>query len=708
MKRFIIIVCIAVVVVTAVLYAVLVRGFYIDFDKEPPSAVFKTEQKEILIKSDEGKWESFDIKGVDIVTTVPGSYGSDYSVSYDEYTRWFELIAEMGANSVRIYTILDTDFYHAFYDYNTTHEKPLYLLQGIQVSDRANFGYEDIYHEDFRGILLKNGVAAVDVIHGRRFIPLGDVSGSGLYRWDISEWVIGYMVGTEWDSGNIAYLNNSTLYNTVFEGEFFKTGEEASRFEVVIAEIMDTIVSYESKKYEQQRLVTFLNDPQNDPFLYDDFYAARYLKYNEIDAENILKTDSLISGYFASYKFFNFCPDIVKCLSQEQLSELEDIIQNLDRSDTYNGYLDLLAKYHSMPVVAAGYGFSSSRAPIYENEPPLNEIEQGEAIVAFYADAKDCGWAGAFVSTWQDSWQRRTWNTAYSIYTEQEPTWQDVQTEGQCYGLMEFNLWEENSVCEVDGDTSEWTEEDIVAKNGDVTLSMKYDEKFIYFMVDKKDFDPDSDVFYIPIDTNPKLGSTYCEEYDVAFDRACEFVMIIDGRSNSRVVVSERYEVLWAMRAYELERVSPYDNVREINSPNFNRIYLVVQSEEPAPISEWLPAVTYETGSLRYGNANPDSEDFDSLADYIFTDSGVEIRIPWQLLNFSNPSEMMIHDDYYEHYGVENLHIDNMWVGVSDGENREYRISLSSFELKGWGKSVTYHERLKRSYYILKEYWTGS
>ena len=31
---------------------------------------------------------------------------------------------------------------------------------------------------------------------------------------------------------------------------------------------------------------------------------------------------------------------------------------------------------------------------------------------------------------------------------------------------------------------------------------------------------------------------------------------------------------------------------------------------------------------------------------------------------------------------------------------------MASLELEGWGKDVTYHERLKRSYYILQEYWT--
>ena len=85
----------------------------------------------------------------------------------------------------------------------------------------------------------------------------------------------------------------------------------------------------------------------------------------------------------------------------------------------------------------------------------------------------------------------------------------------------------------------------------------------------------------------------------------------------------------------------------------------------------------------------------------------MEIKIPWQLLNFSNPSEMMIHDDYYEHYGVENLTIDEMYVGIADGENTESRIPMGSFALEPWGKTVTYHERLKESYYMLKDYWTS-
>ena len=67
---------------------------------------------------------------------------------------------------------------------------------------------------------------------------------------------------------------------------------------------------------------------------------------------------------------------------------------------------------------------------------------------------------------------------------------------------------------------------------------------------------------------------------------------------------------------------------------------------------------------------------------------------------------MTIHDDYYEHYGIENLQIDGMYVGIGSREQGQ-RVPMNFFALKGWGKHVTSHERLKQSYYILKEYWAS-
>ena len=67
---------------------------------------------------------------------------------------------------------------------------------------------------------------------------------------------------------------------------------------------------------------------------------------------------------------------------------------------------------------------------------------------------------------------------------------------------------------------------------------------------------------------------------------------------------------------------------------------------------------------------------------------------------------MMIHDDYYENYGVEYIKIEHINVGIA-GEGNDMRIHLEAFPLKGWGRNVTYHERLKQSYYEVKEFWTS-
>ncbi|MBO4992470.1 MAG: hypothetical protein J6E42_09985, partial [Firmicutes bacterium] len=304
----------------------------------------------------------------------------------------------------------------------------------------------------------------------------------------------------------------------------------------------------------------------------------------------------------------------------------------------------------------------------------------------------------------QDEWFKRTWNTMYAVNMMRTPYWSDYQTNEQYFGLLSFDPGKETSVCYVDGDISEWTEADRL--DGD--LSMKYDECFVYFLIHKKGLDFENDTLYLPIDTTPKSGSSYCENFELLFDRACDFLLVIHGRNDSRLLVQERYEALRSTYAEEVYGFDTYltDYIPDVDSPKFVDIDMILQT----PMMERktmkvIEAETFPTGRLTYGDANPDHSGFDSLADFICSGDYIEVKLPWQLLNFADPSRMTIHDDYYEgNYGIEYIDIEEMYVGLSDGRT-DGRIALNTVALKGWGNIVTYHERLKPSYYAMQKIW---
>lgn len=295
------------------------------------------------------------------------------------------------------------------------------------------------------------------------------------------------------------------------------------------------------------------------------------------------------------------------------------------------------------------------------------------------------------------------------------PYWSDYQTNEQYFGLLSFDPGTERSVSYADGDDEEWTDADVIGEADGRTLSMKYDEKFVYLMVRGSDVGPGTPL-YLPVDTTQKTGATASADPVVSFERAADFLIVLDGEDESRVLVQERYEVMRAMALRTTTGEDPYENIPAKDTTRFKHIDLVLQTitetqaiadavaNQKNAIADNFYFESYETGKLVYGDANPAHENFDSMADFCYGDGFVEIKLPWQLLNFSNPSEMQIHDDYYEHYGVENMKIDRMYVGVGDGADGQ-AIPLFEKPLKGWGTKVTYHERLKESYYIVQRMW---
>ena len=718
MKKFLMVAIPAVLLIFLLDWLYFYRGvLYLPRSREPE--YFAKAEGETLYLDQGFGFAAFELKGVNMGLGKPGYYATELAITKEEYLRWFGQIKALGANVIRIYTLAGTDFYEAFYEFNRDNPDPLYLLHGVWVDDYLINSSYSALDEEFYELFFRDCKKIVDVVHGRHKERGKNSAFARSYRWDISPWVCGYILGVEWEGTLVTYTDKSFPQREQMDGEYFYT-EEASNFEIFLADAGEETVAYEAEKYGSQRMIAFSNWPTTDPFSYPDDVAHLFKKSGCIDVEHIHCKETFGPGQFVSYHIYPYYPDYYSFFPEHE-------------ENTYLQYLRDINEHHSMPVVISEFGVPSSRGmaaredSLGRNQGNMSETEQGEALVSMYRDIREAGSAGGIVFTWQDEWFKRTWNTMQSVDLTATPYWSDYQTNEQYFGLLSFDPGEVESVCYPDGNKSEWRAEDLVSEQNGVRLSMKYDERYVYFLVEQEGFDVLRDKLYIPIDTTPKSGSARAGNLGVELDRAADFVVELDGPDNSRLWVQEYYDIVEALF---YDRITPWDLFSQEfpaqDTDSFVNARLLIQKElyferdnlEAQNILNDRPIFyteydqrnplhyscleVYETGKLTHDNGNPASPDFNSLSDFCGGDGFVELRLPWQLLNFADPSRMSIHDDYYEHYGVEYLHIGELYAGAGDGTGR---IEMQPFALKPLGRRPAYHERLKESYYILQSLW---
>ena len=538
----------------------------------------------------------------------------------------------------------------------------------------------------------------------------------------------------------VTYTNHKYPDLPPYQGTYLSATEDASAFESMLAQVGDRIVSYESRRYKTQRLVAFSNWPTTDPFLYPEDITTFFMKCAQVDVEHIRTEDAFLAGQFASYHVYPYYPDYLNYIlnpavmdrtpiwdGKAVISRVEtgpgtpigsvlrrsDFYDETGAANTYLAYLRALRRHHTMPVVISEFGVSTGRGMAQidrntgRNQGHMSEQEQGQALV-------DC-WRGHHRGKLRGRLRLYLAGRVVQAHLEHH-----ARGEPAAHALLE-RLPDQRAVFRSallrprrgGKHLRMWTATSRSGRrriNSSIpatrALSMKYDEKFIYLLAYEKGFANGRKTLYIPIDTTPEDGQHLLRKLSAcALSDPVDFVLAIDGRDNSRLLVQERYEVLRAMFYHETHDADAYLDPPDADTPLFKPIELMLQTATPLLTGNWqASSETYETGDLAYGNANPAAPDYDSLADFIFAGDYVELKLPWQLLNFSDPSRMTIHDDYYENYGVDYITIDTMYLGLTDGAAQE-RTPLYPAALKGWGNTVSYHERLKPSYYILQKLW---
>ncbi|HKL47602.1 MAG TPA: hypothetical protein VJ878_02945, partial [Candidatus Izemoplasmatales bacterium] len=189
----------------------------------------------------------------------------------------------------------------------------------------------------------------------------------------------------------------------------------------------------------------------------------------------------------------------------------------------------------------------------------------------------------------------------------------------------------------------------------------------------------------------------------IRFSKPIDFYIDIRGESYAEIFVDAYYDPFYFLYHYQLEMLDTIPLYHQKNTGHFNNIYQALSAELYLPEEDKIvPFMKHNTGKLTYGIGNPNMDGYNSLADYYIKDNIIEIRIPWLLLNISDPSTKQRLGDFYENDWFVSESMPSIWFGGDFiQEDGEVTIDLYETTWQSW-HTPTYHMRLKKSYALVQ------
>ena len=685
----------------------------------------KTNNEYLEVKKN-GHWQKILIKGVNMGISKPGVFPGETAITKDEYLRWFKQIGAMHANAIRVYTLHPPAFYEAFYEYNQMAKEPLYLFHGAWVNEETFVDKQDAYHKEVVEDFQKELKNMIDIVHGNADLPKQAGHASGEYKYDISKYVLGYIIGIEWDPDVVLHTNSAHKGKEQYNGTYFQT-TKGSPFEIWLASMMDYTAKYEEKKYKWQHTMSFTNWVTTDLLEHPAEPSYDEDKVT-VNPNHISKKDNFQAGLFASYHIYPYYPDF---LNYEK--SYQSYSNKQGEKSSYGAYLNELRSVHNMPVLVAEFGVPASRGKTHENINGMNqgflsEKEQGDMDAKLLQMIVDEKYAGGLVFTWQDEWFKRTWNTMDYDNPNRRPYWSNIQTNEQHFGLLSFDPGKYEPTIYIDGQDADWKKLNVEPfyqntseeENLKTVMVTSDEQQLSVKMAYKKPVDIKKASTYILFNTIKDQGQKnlkLTDDLQINTDFGVDFMAKIANEDNSELLVDSYYDVFYYQYGFMLKMIKQEKNTGKDNNGIFNPIRLALNKE--LTISDRkIPFSSYETGQLMYGNGNPENENFNSLTDISISKDRkiIEVRIPWALLNVKDPSQKEITANLWKKGLEGSEHIDGIQLAFVSVKGNSIVSSLPSVHESNlikeediktykWNKweEPSYHERLKQSYYILQK-----
>lgn len=609
---------------------------------------FKTAGDHIAMHAVTG-YRSLMLKGMNLGSSPPGYFPGEiaYAISPELYEQWIERMGRAGFNSIRVYTLHPPVFYEKLADYNQRHpDDPLLLFQGVWLEEQEDPWDPAAYDLTRRVTAFGREIEEViDCLHGRGDLAYRAGKAYGIYRTDMSRWTAGLIIGREVSSQEVDSTDHFHPANSTFTGtQFSITGATAT--EVFVTQMLDKTVTYEASKYGVRRPVSFSSWPTLDPLvhpteIFTDEDEASF------DITKISGADQY-AGLFASYHAYPYYPNFIS--QQPSYQAYSDSYG----PDSYLGYLtDLKNHYGNIPLIIAEFGVPSSWGSAHQSFSNMHhggwsEIQQGEKNIRMLHNMIEAGCGGGFMFAWMDEWFKRTWIVLYLeaygtgsgadiIATRQ--LWHNETSAEQNFGLLAFDQ------AEIPPFETYATD----AAAGPVSaVRATHDDSFFYLDIESATNLTVSDEVMIAFDTY--LGGTGESRLPngVTVANRAEFLL--------QVKLSEDTALYSVTEAYDMNGLTVRFN---LSNPAVQKYKSTVSDGAPWKVMQWINdgfELTVDSiGLLPVEHAATFSAG--NRAAVAWSGNKLNIRIPWTMLYFNDPTQMKVNDGAVSYDGGFNFDI---------------------------------------------------
>ena len=565
----------------------------------------------------------FFVKGINLGASVPGSWPGQLAINPQQYARWFAMMADAGFNTVYIYTLHQPRFYHELARHNMENpEKQLYLFQGVWLPEEYTMIGEENDLFSHTVVLDSEIRNVIDCIHGRNSIRYRIGGGFGEYTTNVSQWVLGYIIGREIHAAEVDVTNSKHFYLDRYMGSHLSI-ENASPTEIWLTERLDRLIAYEKAKYNITRPVACSSWPTLDPLRHPSEPEGSGEDDMTVDM-NKVKIVNAPGGFFHAYHVYPYFPNFMNNEEKFKNTRDEEGINN------FLGYLrELRNHYTNHPLLITEFGVATSIASASTsisgmNHGAMTEEQQGLSAIRMLKSIYDSGCGGGSLFSWKDEWYKTTWITN-PLTSERRNLWHNLLSPENNFGLIRFapnpNFYRDKRIQPIILDKFSRTEiwHDFVTFNIDVALSSNLNA---------------NDTLWIAIDTYLRhMGESVLPNGKKLINNRAEFLLRITSDS-ANLYVTKAYD-LYGLPV-KLNQSDAYKTTIS-DGAGWNLLRWRCGSQEP----QGFP-FTQDIGKLAVCKGNETLKAHHAVH---IKNNGISIRIPWALLNFSDPSNAAVIDD---------------------------------------------------------------